>query len=171
VLFLHAAQTAPLGVPHFLKSTYRSGDTVRLRAERANETRALRIRRALDDNRPAGLAQLVERRLERNDLRLAQRKNRLGYRLRRDALHCCALCGTCPTLCRCPACCRPICPNRSHFLCSFPRHLFRRRNFSPQLLQLQKLGNYLRRSTMCLSVRLLWRVFLPNVGKAHGVCG
>ena len=28
-----------------------------------------------------------------------------------------------------------------------------------------------RRSTMCLSVRLLWRVFLPNVGKAHGVCG
>ena len=30
---------------------------------------------------------------------------------------------------------------------------------------------YLRRSTMCLSVRLLLRVFLPNVGKAHGVCG
>ena len=30
---------------------------------------------------------------------------------------------------------------------------------------------YLRRSTMYLSVRLLLRVFLPNVGKAQGVCG
>jgi hypothetical protein len=31
--------------------------------------------------------------------------------------------------------------------------------------------NYLRRWTICLSVRLLWRVFFPNVGNAHGVCG
>ena len=30
---------------------------------------------------------------------------------------------------------------------------------------------YFRRSTMFLSVRLLFRVFLPNVGKAQGVCG
>ena len=30
---------------------------------------------------------------------------------------------------------------------------------------------YFLRSTMCLSVRLLFRVFLPNVGKAQGVCG
>ncbi len=30
---------------------------------------------------------------------------------------------------------------------------------------------YLRRSTIMRSVRLLCRVFLPNVGKAHGVCG
>ena len=30
---------------------------------------------------------------------------------------------------------------------------------------------YFRRSTMCLSVRLLCRVFFPNVGKAQGVCG
>jgi hypothetical protein len=35
----------------------------------------------------------------------------------------------------------------------------------------RKTCNYLRRSTMCLSVRLFRRVFLPNVGKAHGVCG
>ena len=32
-------------------------------------------------------------------------------------------------------------------------------------------GTYFLRSTMCLSVRLLFRVFFPNVGKAHGVCG
>jgi hypothetical protein len=33
-------------------------------------------------------------------------------------------------------------------------------------------GNfYLRRSTIIRLVRLLRRVFLPNVGKAHGVCG
>jgi hypothetical protein len=30
---------------------------------------------------------------------------------------------------------------------------------------------YFLRSTMFLSVRLLLRVFLPSVGKAHGVCG
>jgi hypothetical protein len=30
---------------------------------------------------------------------------------------------------------------------------------------------YFRRSTMLRSVRLLLRVFLPSVGKAHGVCG
>ena len=32
-------------------------------------------------------------------------------------------------------------------------------------------SNYFLRSTIFLSVRLLLRVFLPNVGKAHGVCG
>ena len=58
------------------------------------------------------------------------------FRLRRRSLGC-ALCGTCPPLCRCPACCRSICPNRSHFFCSFPRLLFRRRNFSPQLRSFQ----------------------------------
>ena len=30
---------------------------------------------------------------------------------------------------------------------------------------------YFLRSTMFLSVRLLFLVFFPNVGKAHGVCG
>ena len=33
------------------------------------------------------------------------------------------------------------------------------------------LSFYFRRSTICLSVRLLCLVFLPSVGKAHGVCG
>jgi hypothetical protein len=33
------------------------------------------------------------------------------------------------------------------------------------------LSTYFLRSTMFLSVRLLLRVFLPSVGKAHGVCG
>jgi hypothetical protein len=32
-------------------------------------------------------------------------------------------------------------------------------------------ANYFLLSTMLRSVRLLLRVFLPNVGKAHGVCG
>jgi hypothetical protein len=32
-------------------------------------------------------------------------------------------------------------------------------------------GPYFLRSTMFLSVRLLFRVFFPSVGKAHGVCG
>ena len=36
---------------------------------------------------------------------------------------------------------------------------------------LQNYPNYLRRCTICRSVRLLLRVFLPSVGKAHGVCG
>ena len=42
-------------------------------------------------------------------------------------------------------------------------------NVLPQLLK--NSCRYFRRSTMCLSVRLLLRVFLPNVGKAHGVTG
>jgi hypothetical protein len=35
----------------------------------------------------------------------------------------------------------------------------------------ETLSAYFLRSTMFLSVRLLLRVFLPSVGKAHGVCG
>jgi hypothetical protein len=38
-------------------------------------------------------------------------------------------------------------------------------------LPCKTLSAYFRRSTMFLSVRLLLRVFLPSVGKAHGVCG
>src|SRR5262249_15582680 len=112
---------------------------------------------------------LVQHWLQRNDLRLAQRKYWLGYRLCRNTL-CCAFCGTYAALCRCSACCRPICPNRSHFVLLTPAIFTSSRDFclSNCISQLQI---YLRRSTMCLSVRLLWRVFLPNVGKAQGVCG
>jgi hypothetical protein len=38
-------------------------------------------------------------------------------------------------------------------------------------LLVETLSAYFLRSTMFLSVRLLLRVFLPSVGKAHGVCG
>src|SRR5271166_4319275 len=63
-LFLHAAQTPPLGVPHLLESPHRTRNAVRPRAERANKTRAQSVRRPIDDHRPAGLAQLVQHRLE-----------------------------------------------------------------------------------------------------------
>ena len=116
-------------MPHFLKSAHRSGDSVRLRAERANEARALRIRCALHDDRPAGFAKLVEHRLERNNRRLAQRKNGLYDRLCRNPLDR-ALHGTCAALCR-SACCRPICPNRSHFLLA-PATFTSSQEFSPQ---------------------------------------
>src|SRR6266481_5794514 len=66
-LFLHAAQTPPLGVPHLLETPHRTGNTVRLRTERANKTRAQSIGCPIHNHRPAGLAQLVQHRLERYD--------------------------------------------------------------------------------------------------------
>src|SRR5258707_8367494 len=66
-LFLHAAQTPPLGVPHLLEAAHRTRNTVRLRTERANKTRALSIGCPIHNHRPAGLAQLVQHRLERDD--------------------------------------------------------------------------------------------------------
>src|SRR5215813_13797151 len=62
-LFLHAAQTAPLGMPHLLESAHRTGNTMRFRAERANKPRAHRIRCAVDNYRPSGFAQFVQHRL------------------------------------------------------------------------------------------------------------
>src|SRR5579885_1182327 len=64
-LFLHAAQAPPLGAPHLLESAHRPGNTVRLRAERADKASALRVRRAVDNDSPTGLAKFVEHRLER----------------------------------------------------------------------------------------------------------
>src|SRR5579863_4719090 len=66
LLFLDAAQTAPLGMPHLLESFDRPGNAMRFRAERANKARSHRIRRAVHDDRPTGLAQLVKHRLERH---------------------------------------------------------------------------------------------------------
>src|SRR5262245_43243830 len=77
LLFLHAAQTAPLGMPHLLESPHRTRNAMRLGAERANKTRAHRIRRTVDHHRPAGLAQLVQHRFERNHDRLTHRSRRL----------------------------------------------------------------------------------------------
>src|SRR6201993_3553148 len=62
-LLLHAAQTAPLGVPHLFEPTHRARHSVRLRTERANKARAQRVGNPLHDHRPTRLAQLVQHRL------------------------------------------------------------------------------------------------------------
>jgi len=94
---------------------------MRFRAERANKARPHRIRRAVHHDRPSGLAQLVEHRLQRNRGLLAQRdgnlRRRLGDRFRGHSL--------CYTLARplraasyrCPASCC-ACSCRSHRFCS-----------------------------------------------------
>src|ERR1700722_9085521 len=55
-LFLHPAQLHPLRAAHLAESPHRSGDAVRLGAERADKPRALRVRNVLDDHRPARTA-------------------------------------------------------------------------------------------------------------------
>src|SRR5690242_9381356 len=65
-LFLHPPQAAPLRAAHFLEPAHRSRNAMRLRAERADKARALRVRNALNDYRPSRLAQLVQHRLRRS---------------------------------------------------------------------------------------------------------
>src|SRR5437763_8555090 len=77
-LFLHSPQAAPLGPSHLLESSYRPGNTVRLRAERADKPRALGIGNPFHNDRPARLAQLVQHRLRRSHCDLDQRTHRLG---------------------------------------------------------------------------------------------
>src|ERR1043166_6704701 len=104
LLFLDAAQTAPLGVPHLLKSAHRTGNTMRFRAERANKPRTQRIRCAVHNHRPSRLAQLVQYRLEWNDL-LPHCQHRLGCRLCSHSL-CYTLARLlCASAYRCPASC------------------------------------------------------------------
>src|SRR5271169_6980233 len=43
-LFLHAAQTAPLGMPHLFKPPHRTRHPVRLRTKRTNKSRAQCVR-------------------------------------------------------------------------------------------------------------------------------
>src|SRR6266849_2282195 len=110
-LFLHSPQAAPLCPPHLLESSYRPGNAMRLRAERADKPRALRIRNPFHNDRPARLAQLVKHRLRRSYCHLDQRTRRLGV-LRRYAL--------CRALCRAlrhsaASCCCSCC---SHRFCS-----------------------------------------------------
>src|ERR1700757_1005313 len=85
-LFLHSPQAAPLRAPHLLESSNRTGNAVRLRAERADKPRALPIRNPFDDDRPARLAQFVEHRLRRSHNCFDQRARRFrvlcGYPLR-----------------------------------------------------------------------------------------
>src|SRR5216684_6139796 len=77
-LFLHSPQAAPWCPPHLLESSYRPGNAVRLRTERANKSCALRIRNPLHDDCPARFAQFVKHRLRRSHCRLDQRTHRLG---------------------------------------------------------------------------------------------
>src|SRR4029077_4279607 len=113
-LFLHSPQAAPLGTPHLLESSHRSGNAVRLRAERADKPRALRIRNPLHNDRPARLAQLVKHWLRRSHNCLDQRTHRFRV-LCRYALRT-AFCGAlhypaAPCCCSCCSCC-------SHMFCS-----------------------------------------------------
>src|SRR6266576_47733 len=86
-LFLHSPQAPPWCPPHLLEPSYRPGNAVRLRAERADKPRALRIRNPFHDDRPARLAQFIEHRLRRNYCYLDRRTYRLGV-LRGYALGC-----------------------------------------------------------------------------------
>src|SRR5467141_2655509 len=162
-LFLHSPQAAPWCPPHLLESSYRPRNAVRLRAERANKPRALRIRNPFHDDRPARFAQLVQHRFWRSHCYLDQ----WTYRLR--ALRGYALGGGFSRALQQPAasCCGSCCACCSHCFCSHRAVLPSPPGLPPQLT----FRSYFLRSTMCLSVRLLFRVFLPNVGKAHGVCG
>src|SRR5260370_40815298 len=72
-LFLHSPQAAPWCSPHLLESSYRPGNAVRPRAERADKSRALRIRNPFHNDRPARLAQLVKHRRRPSPSHLAQR--------------------------------------------------------------------------------------------------
>src|SRR5271156_3607771 len=51
-LFLHAAQAAPLRPPHLFESTHGTRHAVRLRTERADKARSLRVRNPFHDHRP-----------------------------------------------------------------------------------------------------------------------
>src|SRR6266404_2817493 len=118
LLFLDAAQTSPRGVPHLLESTYRSGNAVRLRAERANEPRSHGIRRAVHNHRPSRLAKLVQRRFQRNR-RLFLQQHRSLYDWLRDRFRRRPFCYTLArplraAAYRCPASCCTACSCRSH---------------------------------------------------------
>src|SRR5580692_1066254 len=63
-LFLHAAQPAPLRVPHLFETSHRTRYTVRPGTKWADKSRAQRVRNSFHNHRPARLAQLVQHRLE-----------------------------------------------------------------------------------------------------------
>src|SRR6266704_169638 len=106
-LFLHSPQAAPRCAPHLLETSHRPRNTVRLRTERTDKPRALRIRNPLHDHCPAGLAQLVQNRLRRSHCYFDQRTYRLGIlcgyalcpalgsALHRPAAPCCCSCCAC----------------------------------------------------------------------------
>src|SRR5260221_2663537 len=83
---LCAERGAQLRPPHFLEATHRTRYAMRLGAERAHKARTLRVGNAFHNDRPTGLAQLVQHRLRRSD--------HYFYRPHRFAgLDCCSFCG------------------------------------------------------------------------------
>src|SRR5437899_2865076 len=124
-LFLHSPQAAPLCSPHFLESSYRPGNAVRLRAERANKPRALRVRNPLHNDRPARFAQLVQNRF--------QPHHHCFFHNRTHQLRALAACAfrralhrpAAPSCCSCCTCC-------SHCFCSRRVVLHAPPGFSPQ---------------------------------------
>ena len=64
-LRFYVAQFNPLRAAHLAKATHGARHAMRQRAKRANKTRALHIRRALNRHDPAGLAQSVQHYLRR----------------------------------------------------------------------------------------------------------
>jgi len=183
-----------LGVPHLFKSPHRTRYSMRLRTERANKPGAQSVRCAVYDDRPARLAQLVQHRLEwhgqlgrRFHDRLHCRFHRpLYYSLARP-LHWTRSASRTPCPCRSHVSALPCrlsnpqpgtaiaffaylgafaadcAPSGSNFVLA--AGCFREKKPAAENCC------YLRRCEIMRSVRLLCLVFLPRVGKAHGVTG
>src|SRR5579863_10266800 len=184
LLFLDAAQTAPGGMPHLLETTYRAGNPMRLRAKRANKPCPQRIRRAVHNHRPSGLAQLVEHRLQRYRHRLAQHHGhfRRGFRrqLRSHSL-CYTLAGPLRAAAYCcPASCCTAASCRSHRFCSSFAVCFHR-ECSPsgllyKLFYLSGLAKRARSPLLpalddVLVGALVVPRLLPQRRECHGLCG
>src|SRR6185437_14173702 len=159
VLFTDAAQLYPLRAAHATKTAHRPRHTVRHRAERADKTCSLRVRRLLNNYCPARLANPV------HHLRLGNDDFQFPSRLRRGANPLGSARGTPrgPASCSCGAHCSALDhpPRRDHLFWSpFSSASYRKQN---------RYG--FRRWTISLSEGLRLRVFAPKVGKPHGVCG
>src|SRR6266852_8419919 len=115
-LFLHSPQPAPLRAPQFLESPNWSRHAVRLRAERADETRAQSVGRAFDNHRPAWFAQFVQHRLQGHSNYFLHRRPCQLVTLHSYAFGRSALDGPNPSPARGPSC--SCCSCRSHGLCS-----------------------------------------------------
>src|SRR5947209_13716462 len=88
-LFLHSPQPAPLRPPHLLKTTHRARNAMRLRTERADKARALRVRNSFHNDGPTRFAQLVEHWFRRRHYNLYGRfKFALGHHALGDRSFC-----------------------------------------------------------------------------------
>ena len=162
-------------MPRLFESSHRARNAMRLRTERTHKAGALRVRSAVHEDRPARLAQLVQHGLGRRGHNLLQDgAHRLGGVLYRGTFGGRALDAPGRSPCRAASC--SSCSCRSHVFALTGPFLLHHPVSSVCCVSFPSgtvvtLLNYFRRSTICLSVRLLCRVFLPSVGKAQGVCG